>query len=403
MIEDANNGYYNSRSDDIDVASHTYLRNVQKLLVDFIRTYKVNYYKLDGFVEQPCFNETHDHMVGGPDGAYFFTDLWENVYIWYEDMIQTAKETGLDNFWISTTTWAAPSPFQLQWSNSVWIQVSGDLGEIIIGDNNNQADQMLTYRDDCYWQFYDDLELQFPARCLYNHDPIYGQAGTSLRNSLNDDYFRTFLYGCAMRGTAFFELYYTYDMLDEGDKWYISSDVLSWAERNFDTLQHSQIFGGRPGIGEFYGFSAWNETNGVIGLRNPGTETVKETINLDRNIGVPEAIGTVYRCTLLDHQTKNDDEVKNKEPFKYGDELKVTLVPGEYRIYEFRPNFDQDPPQVEVIKSTKENEIMLRFNKRILIDDAKFLIEGIDITDIRLRGDRRTVTLTTSPDRKSVV
>ena len=397
MIEDANNGYYNSRSDDIDVASHTYLRNVQKLLVDFIRTYKVNYYKLDGFVEQPCFNETHDHMVGGPDGAYFFTDLWENVYIWYEDMIQTAKETGLDNFWISTTTWAAPSPFQLQWSNSVWIQVSGDLGEIIIGDNNNQADQMLTYRDDCYWQFYDDLELQFPARCLYNHDPIYGQAGTSLRNSLNDDYFRTFLYGCAMRGTAFFELYYTYDMLDEGDKWYISSDVLSWAERNFDTLQHSQIFGGRPGIGEFYGFSAWNETNGVIGLRNPGTETVKETINLDRNIGVPEAIGTVYRCTLLDHQTKNDDEVKNKEPFKYGDELKVTLVPGEYRIYEFRPNYDQDPPQVEVIKSTKENEIMLRFNKRILIDDAKFLIEGIDITDIRLRGDRRTVTLTTSP------
>mgnify|MGYP001119784433 CR=1 FL=1 len=177
-----------------------------------------------------------------------------------------------------------------------------------------------------------------------------------------------------MRGTAFFELYYTYDMLDEGDKWYISSDVLSWAERNFDTLQHSQIFGGRPGIGEFYGFSAWNETNGVIGLRNPGTETVKETINLDRNIGVPEAIGTVYRCTLLDHQTKNDDEVKNKEPFKYGDELKVTLVPGEYRIYEFRPNYDQDPPQVEVIKSTKENEIMLRFNKELISQISVFAV-----------------------------
>ncbi|KAK8839183.1 hypothetical protein M9Y10_032111 [Tritrichomonas musculus] len=243
MIEDAKKGFFNPQSDDIDVGSHTYLKNVQQLLVDFIKTYKVNYYKLDGFVEQPYFNEIHDHMVGGPDGLYYFTDLWENVYVWYEDMIKTAKETGLDNFWISTTTWAAPSPFQLQLSNSVWIQISGDKGEIIIGDNINQADQCLTYRDDCYWQFYDEMELQFPARCLYNHDPIYGQTGTTLRGSLKDDFFGTFLYGCEMRGTAFFELYYTHDMLDEGDKWYISSDVLSWAEEgNFDTLQHSQIF-----------------------------------------------------------------------------------------------------------------------------------------------------------------
>ena len=397
MIEDAKNGFYNPQSDDIDVGSHTYLKNVQKLLVDFIKTYKVNYYKLDGFVEQPCFNETHDHMVGGPDGIYFFTDLWENVYIWYEDMIQTAKDTGIHNFWISTTTWASPSPFQLQWSNSIWIQISYDKGEILIGDNDNQADQMLTYRDDCYYQFYNEMELQFPARCLYNHDPIYGQAGTTLRGSLDDDFFRTFLYGCAMRGTAFFELYYTYDMLDEGDKWYINSDVLSWAERNFDALQHSQIFGGKPGIGEFYGFSAWNETNGIIGIRNPGAEVVKEKIVLDRNIGVPEEIGTVYRCTLLDHKTQNTNETVNKVPFKYADTLEVTLVPGEYRIYEFRPSNDQDAPTIEVVKTTKENEVMIRFNKRVNLKDATFSIDGLKINETRLRGDRRTVTLKTDP------
>lgn len=67
-------------------------------------------------------------------------------------------------------------------------------------------------------------------------------------------------------------------------------------------------------------------------FRNPGTETVEEKIVLDRNIDVPEEIGTFYRCTYLDYKTENKEEIKKKVPFKYDNELKVTLIHGEYRI-----------------------------------------------------------------------
>lgn len=83
-----------------------------------------------------------------------------------------------------------------------------------------------------------------------------------------------------------------------------------------------------------------------------GTETVEEKIVLDRNIDVPEEIGTFYRCTYLDYKTENKEEIKKKVPFKYDNELKVTLIHGEYRIYEFRPKNDEEGSALEIIKST---------------------------------------------------
>ena len=396
MIEDAGNGFYSEVTNDIDVASHKYIKKVKELLISFIHDYKVNYYKLDGFSGGACKNATHDHMVGGAHDLYYYTDLYENYIAAYIEMIDAAKKEGLDNFWISSTTYTNLSPFHLQWSNSVWIQISSDMGETLVGGNDNECDQMLTYRDQCYWSFYDERQYQFPAKNLYNHDPIYGQAGTVLRGSMDDDYFRTFLYGCAMRGTAFYELYYTYDMIDEGDKWYVNSDVLSWAEKNFHILQHSQRFGGKPAQGQVYGYSAWDGSDGIVALRNPGGEETKFSLKLDRDVGVTEGIPTVYRSTRLHHRTTNTDEIKNGVPYKYGDTLEVTLQQGEYRIYEFHSEVDKDSPVIEVLKSTKFNEVLIRFNKYVDLSESRFDIEGLEVEEVNLRGDLRTVTLTTT-------
>ena len=60
--------------------------------------------------------------------------------------------------------------------------------------------------------FYNDRQFQLPQRALYNHDPIYGNEA---KVDMNDEDFRTYLFTMAMRGTCFWELYYSYNMMNK--------------------------------------------------------------------------------------------------------------------------------------------------------------------------------------------
>lgn len=55
----------------------------------------------------------------------------------------------------------------------------------------------------------------------------------------------------------------------DGEKWKIASDVLSFAERNFDTLSASRFFGGDPENGGPYGYYAEKDGSYALMLRNP--------------------------------------------------------------------------------------------------------------------------------------
>lgn len=293
--------------------------------------------------------------------------------------------------WLSFTCYINPSPFHLQWGNSIWIQISDDVGYIQLSDEDTLADQMLNYRDNVYYNFYHVYQFQLPQQSVYNHDPIYGKTGTQLEGSLDDDEFRKFLIMCGMRGTSFFELYYTYTMIDEGDKWYVNSEVLNYIEDRHDVLQHSQIFGESPEKGNVYGYSAWSKDRGTIAIRNPSNEVKEYTIKMNRDIGVPEDIGTVYRRIVLDFNTKED--LKEGQSQKYDDEIKVTLQPRELRIIDFEPEEDKECAQVEVVKAINQKEIQIRFNKKIRFDLENYLIDDGKIPEGKLRGDLRTVSL----------
>lgn len=78
------------------------------------------------------------------------------------------------------------------------------------------VDQCLSYRDGCYHDFYIDHAFQFPNTYLYNHDPIYGKANSQLEGTMDDDEFRVYLFIIFCRGTSLQNLYYTYNMIDEG-------------------------------------------------------------------------------------------------------------------------------------------------------------------------------------------
>ena len=93
------------------------------------------------------YDENHHHMYGGPNGFYHSTDLWEKWIVLFENVWDKADELGIDNLWVSLTCYVNPSPWFLQWSNSVWIQCTHDRGEVSNSTLNNKMDNMLSYRD----------------------------------------------------------------------------------------------------------------------------------------------------------------------------------------------------------------------------------------------------------------
>lgn len=178
-------------------------------------------------------------------------------------------------------------------------------------------DQVLTYRDGCYYDFTNVHQFQFPHGRMYNHDPIYGKTGTNLKNSMDDDEFRVYLFMIMSRGAALNNLYYSYDMADEGQKWLVTKQALAWKKDNYTTLTNSQYIGGDPKQSQVYGFSSWSATKGIIALRNPSTAEQQYDLVLDNRIGVPEDMRNFRRTSVLNFRAVGADD--NQQTFSYND------------------------------------------------------------------------------------
>ena len=59
---------------------------------------------------------------------YYFSDTWEAWIDLFETLRTNAEKNGIDNLWFNLTCYVNPSPWYLQWANSIWIQNSQDIG-----------------------------------------------------------------------------------------------------------------------------------------------------------------------------------------------------------------------------------------------------------------------------------
>ncbi|MGL4989695.1 MAG: discoidin domain-containing protein [Sarcina sp.] len=397
-LEHMGTGNYNPNGfmNDVCVGSDVYQENLLNLFLDYQERFDLNYWKLDGFALRPCKGTDHGHMTGGNNDMYFTTELWENWGDMFDQMRQQRVDLGKD-LWINLTCYANPSPWFLQWVNTVWLQDCGDNGFIdtIQGGENkgvklngSDADQALTYRDDIYDNIFDRKGLQFPLKNVYNHDPIYGNTAsnflTGKRVEMTEEEFRQYMYGNAVRGTAFWELYFSYNMMNEG-KWMITSEVLDWAESNFAQLEKAQQIGGTPGNGEVYGYSGWNKDGGIISMRNPRDVEQTFEVRLDNLVGVPEDMKNLVRKQILPYAA----DAKDGKTWNYGDTISVTLQPHELLIYQFGEE-DTVAPAVEFAQNTTNNALRIKFNEAIAIDANSFTVDG-EVVEGRLLDDYKTV------------
>ncbi len=347
-IQAAGNGYVNKQAKDICVGSKKYTEKTTELLLDFEKRFGVNYFKLDGFAQKPCKSRKHDHLTGGPDDVYFYTDIWER---WINSFEKLALAGGSD-FWINLTCYAWPSPWFLQWVNSVWIQISLDHGFTGKKGAVSDKDRMLSYRDEVYLDFTRVRQFQFPIRALYNHDPVYGKEA---KVEMSDDDFREYLFTMATRGTQFWELYYSHSMMNEV-KWRINYSCMRFIEENMDILANSIVFGGRASESQVYGFSCFGDHEGIVSLRNSSSKEQTYTLRLDELIGVKKSFAFGEMYMVIPYNIRGAQGA-----YSYGDEIKITLEPYQTKIL----HFGKKNKKLEAIycKALSDKKLLVTFNQ----------------------------------------
>ncbi|WP_285945152.1 discoidin domain-containing protein, partial [Thomasclavelia cocleata] len=394
------NGTGSKAGGSIDVADRVYVENFKEMAIDWQKEYKVNYWKWDGFADTYQYNAfpasdgvpgyANNHMTGGYKNMYHVTDLWEAWIDLMEAVRQSEKDDNINNLWISLTCYVNPSPWYLQWANSVWIQCTHDRGDT--GPINNKMDTMLTYREAVYYDFIKSHEFQFPLANLYNHDPVYGVEGTGINiNSMTDEQFKNYLYMMSTRGTGFWELYYSDSIMTKG-KYEVNAEFLAWAEENFHILKNAKMIGGNPangvklgGIGssttyDTYGFSAWDGEDGIISMRNPDTTAKTITFILDRNIGLSESIQGKTLYNTLTHSYSMPENGNNAyQTFNYGDEVTVTLQPGETRIWSLSTTQDMTAPNYVKLVTDGDKTLIVKFNEKVVGNSFSVEVDGEEV------------------------
>ncbi len=376
FLEEQGTGFVQHNSvlgDVLCTGSQVYLDNYTSLFLDYQQRFDIEYWKWDGFASRPCNEEGHGHMVGGYNNMYYTSDMWEKWIVVFD----TFREDNPEVF-INATCYVNLSPWLLQWVNTVWIQDSGDTGEIQ-GDGS-RFERKIYYRDKVYYQLFEQNEIQFPLKNLYNHDPIYGVSDGS--DATTED-FREFVFANAVRGTAFWELYYSPSIMDE-EKWKVNADVLAWTEANIDVLENAKLFGARADLG-VYGYSSWKGEEGVLSFTNPLGSAQTYTIVLDEAIGVPSSLQGAQGVQIEPYVVGHLDNT-----FTYGQTLEVHLQANETIIYHIN-EVDIQAPMIDSIANTDNTTIRVKFNERVN-PNALFKVDGVEV-DSTLLADYRTYEL----------
>ena len=386
-IEQNNLGSRNPQSgNDINISDARY---TNKLLNDVFLKYQnnfdINYWKLDGMLLNPATQKSEYYVTGKPE--YTITETYERWTDMYEKMRE--QRNGKD-LWINMTSYVNPSPWYLQWVNSVWMQNTADVDFTKKFDSTDEQ-QMLTYRDNSYFEFVNERQWQLPFKYFYNHDPVYGNRTHEGKNrnpiKFEDNELREYLYMLGTRGTAFWEYYYSYNMFDD-DKWDVNSEAANWIEDNFHILQKSKMFGGKPDNGDVYGYSCWNGNEGIVSLRNPSDVEKTYTITYDRLIGVGEGIKDLYGKVVI-----GDIDRQNNDKLSYGDKITYTLKPKETLIMQYGTQ-DVKSATIDSIHADG-NKVEVEFNETIRTPEKENIsIEGHNVTNVLLKEDRRTVEVT---------
>ncbi|MDC0936336.1 hypothetical protein OAS39_08605, partial [Pirellulales bacterium] len=195
------------------------------------------------------------------------------------------------NLFVSATvgTWA--SPFWTFYADSIWRQ-GEDTG---FHGSGNGRQQWITYRDMICYDRIVKLGPLYPLNSLMLHGLCIGEREAPGKMSHDEKSVADELWTFFGSGTNLQELYISPHLLTE-TMWDELASAVSWARANADVLVDTHWIGGNPGIGDVYGWAAWQPRKGIVVLRNPSEKPQKFDLELAQNLELPKEYAK--DCTL---------------------------------------------------------------------------------------------------------
>jgi hypothetical protein len=239
------------------LAGPKYFARFREVCLEFIQTYGVNQFKLDG---------TGSAATTVP-GSRFDSDFDAAI-----SLIGDLREAEPD-LYINLTTGTYPSPFWLRWADSIW-RGGSDHDFTGVG---SQRQRWITYRDAATYEHTVLRGRLCPLNSLMLHGLIYARDAEGLKDDPHGDF------GDEIRsyfgsGTQLQEMYITHSLLKEAD-WDALAEAAKWSRRNAGVLVDTHWVGGNPAKLEPYGWAAWSPQRTILTLRNPSDHG--QTFDLD--------------------------------------------------------------------------------------------------------------------------
>jgi hypothetical protein len=288
-----------------------YYARFREVTLKFLRDYGVNQFKIDGT----------GNVNSVLPGSQFDSDFQAAINLMREWRSVNPK------LFINLTTGTYPSPFWLQYSDSIWR--SGD--DTAFAGVGSWRERWITYRDAATYRGIVQAGPLFPLNSLMLHGMVYARQAEHLDSDPGKD-FPNEVHSYFGSGTQLQELYVTHSLLSKED-WDMLAEAAQWAHHNADVLLDTHWIGGDPRQLQVYGWAAWSPEKGIITLRNPSDK--KQTYALD----VAKAFELPTRAPRKYQARSPWFKDRDNKPFSLtGGELKtVTLAPFEVLNLEALP------------------------------------------------------------------
>ena len=267
---------YETNKGGFALSGPVYYKRFHEVCTSMVRQYGVNMFKFDGT----------GRALGTAPGSQFGND--------FEAAIQLIDDLRVQkpDIFINLTTGTWPSPFWLQYADSIWR--GGSDHDFIKQEVGSMRQRWITYRDaDTYKGIVQKGPL-YPLSSLMLHGLIYAKNAKGLDTDPQDD-FTAEIHDYFGTGTQLQEMYVTPSLLSPKN-WDTLAEAAKWSRANADVLFDTHWVGGDPAKFEVYGWASWTPAKGILVLRNPSNQPASFTLDIAKAFELPAGAPRGFRA-----------------------------------------------------------------------------------------------------------
>jgi len=265
---------FETNREGFELSGQKYYQYFHDVCVEMIRKYGINQFKFDG-------TGNVNEVIPGSE---FDSDFAAAI-----NLIQDLR-VAKPGLYINLTTGTYPSPFWLQYADSIW---RGGEDHSFAGVGSWRQ-KWITYRDSDTYKHIVTAGPLYPLNSLMLHGLIYAQHAKNLNTDPDNDF------GAEVRdyfgtGTQLQEMYVTPSLLTK-ENWDVLAEAANWSRQNANVLRDTHWVGGDPAKLEVYGWASWSPEKAILILRNPSDKPKQFSLDVGQAFEIPSGAPTQFQA-----------------------------------------------------------------------------------------------------------